>query len=154
MIKYFLKIYLIFISIIISGQINDSIQLREIYNFNLTESNSFENLRSLCKDVGNRLSGSPSAQKAVEWAKIMMQKANLDTVYFQKILVPHWERGNIESVFWKDQNGVVEEINCSALGGSVGTNGVLEGQVIEIKNWSELEEYGEKKKYKRKNSVF
>ena len=71
-------------------------------------------------------------------------KANLDTVYFQKILVPHWERGNIESVFWKDQNGVVEEINCSALGGSVGTNGVLEGQVIEIKNWSELEEYGEK----------
>ena len=41
MIKYFLKIYLIFISIFISGQINDSIQLREIYNFNLTESNSF-----------------------------------------------------------------------------------------------------------------
>lgn len=144
MIKYFLKIYLIFISIFISGQINDSIQLREIYNFNLTESNSFENLRSLCKDVGNRLSGSLSAQKAVEWAKIMMQKANLDTIYFQKILVPHWVRGNIESVFWKDHNGVIEEINCSALGGSVGTNGVLEGQVIEIKNWSELEEYGEK----------
>ena len=67
---------------------------------------------------------------------------------FSKILVPHWERGNIESVFWKDQNGVVEEINCSALGGSVGTNGVLEGQVIEIKNWSELEEYGENIKRK------
>ena len=47
MIKYFLKIYLIFISFIISGQINDSLQLREIYNYNLTESNSFENLTIL-----------------------------------------------------------------------------------------------------------
>ena len=144
MMKYFLKIYLIFLSFIISGQKNDSLQLKEIYSYNLTKGNCYENLRSLCKDIGNRLSGSISAQKAVEWAGIIMKKTNLDTVYFQKIMVPHWVRGDVESVFWKNQNGDIEKINCTALGGSVGTNGTLEGQVIEIKNWSELEKYGKK----------
>ena len=144
MVKYFLKIYLIFLSFIISGQKNDSLQLKEIYSYNLTKGNCYENLRSLCKDIGNRLSGSISAQKAVEWAGIIMKKTNLDTVYFQKIMVPHWVRGDVESVFWKNQNGDIEKINCTALGGSVGTNGTLEGQVIEIKNWSELEKYGKK----------
>ena len=142
--KYFLKIYLIFLSFIMSGQKNDSLQLKEIYNYNLTKSNCYENLRSLCKDIGNRLSGSISAQKAVEWAGIIMKKTNLDTVYFQKIMVPHWVRGDVETVFWKNQNGYIEKINCTALGGSVGTNGTLEGQVIEIKKWSELEKYGKK----------
>ena len=38
--------------------------LQEIYDFNLLQSNCYENLRSLCKDIGHRLSGSKSAQKA------------------------------------------------------------------------------------------
>ena len=41
----------------------DSIQLKSIYNQVLNEGNVYENLRSLCKDVGHRLSGSPGAAK-------------------------------------------------------------------------------------------
>ena len=144
MIKYLLNIHLIFFPTLFIGQINDSTKLRSIYSYNLTQGNCYENLRSLCKDVGNRLSGSQSAQKAVEWAVLLMANTKLDTVYLQKIMVPHWVRGNTESLSWKNKKGQNVNINCSALGGSVGTNGVLKGDVIEINNWNQLEEYGQK----------
>ena len=126
------------------AQINDSTQLRAIYTYNLTQGNCYENLRSLCKDVGNRLSGSHSAQKAVEWAALLMEKTKLDTIYFQRIMVPHWVRGKTELVSWKNKKGSIVNVNCTALGGSIGTNGVLKGDLIEINNWNQLEEYGEK----------
>ena len=144
MIKYLLKINLILLSTQLIAQINDSTQLRAIYNYNLTQGNCYENLRSLCKDVGNRLSGSHSAQKAVEWAALLMEKTKLDTIYFQRIMVPHWVRGKTELVSWKNKKGSIVNVNCTALGGSVGTNGVLKGDLIEINNWNQLEEYGEK----------
>ena len=144
MIKYLLNIHLIFFPTLFIGQINDSTKLRSIYSYNLTQGNCYENLRSLCKDVGNRLSGSQSAQKAVEWAALLMANTKLDTVYLQKIMVPHWVRGNTESLSWKNKKGQNVNINCSALGGSVGTNGVLKGDIIEINNWNQLEEYGQK----------
>ena len=56
----------------LSGQQIDSTQIKQIYNFSLTRSSCYENLRSLCKDVGHRLSGSPSAQKAVDWGYDLM----------------------------------------------------------------------------------
>ena len=144
MIKYLLKINLILLSAQLIAQINDSTQLRAIYTYNLTQGNCYENLRSLCKDVGNRLSGSHSAQKAVEWAALLMEKTKLDTIYFQRIMVPHWVRGKTELVSWKNKKGSIVNVNCTALGGSVGTNGVLKGDLIEINNWNQLEEYGEK----------
>ena len=144
MIKYILNINLILLSTLLIGQINDSSQLRAIYTYNLTQGNCYENLRSLCKDVGNRLSGSHSAQKAVEWAALLMEKTKLDTIYFQRIMVPHWVRGKTELVSWKNKKGSIVNVNCTALGGSVGTNGVIKGDLIEINNWNQLEEYGEK----------
>ncbi len=144
MIKYLLNINLILLSTQLIGQINDSSQLRAIYTYNLTQGNCYENLRSLCKDVGNRLSGSHSAQKAVEWAALLMEKTKLDTIYFQRIMVPHWVRGKTELVSWKNKKGNIVNVNCTALGGSVGTNGVIKGDLIEINNWNQLEEYGEK----------
>jgi len=144
MIKYLLKINLILLSTQLIAQINDSTQLRAIYTYNLTQGNCYENLRSLCKDVGNRLSGSHSAQKAVEWAALLMEKTKLDTIYFQRIMVPHWVRGKTELVSWKNKKGSIVNVNCTALGGSIGTNGVLKGDLIEINNWNQLEEYGEK----------
>ena len=144
MIKYLLNINLILLSTQLIAQINDSTQLRAIYTYNLTQGNCYENLRSLCKDVGNRLSGSHSAQKAVEWAALLMEKTKLDTIYFQRIMVPHWVRGKTELVSWKNKKGSIVNVNCTALGGSVGTNGVIKGDLIEINNWNQLEEYGEK----------
>ena len=143
--KFYIKFILILFVICVKSQNNDSLNLRTIYDFSLTKSSCYKNLKSLCKDVGHRLSGSKSAQKAVEWASILMENTNLDTVYLQKILVPHWERGNQESVSWKNKDGQIFNTNCSALGGSVGTNGVLNAEIIEVTSWDQLELYGKEK---------
>ncbi|MBL6871423.1 MAG: M20/M25/M40 family metallo-hydrolase [Flavobacteriales bacterium] len=143
--KSLLSVFILFCSLCLKCQEIDSLKLREIYDFNLQQSNCYENLRSLCKDVGHRLSGSKSAQKAVEWAELLMKNSNLDTVYLQQIIVPHWERGDIEKVYWKNINGETVDVNCTALGGSVSTNGIVNGEVVEIKNWGQLEEFGKNK---------
>ena len=143
--KSLLSIIILFCSLFLKSQEIDSLKIREIYDFNLQQSNCYENLRSLCKDIGHRLSGSKSAQKAVEWAELLMKNSNLDTVYLQQITVPHWKRGDVEKVYWKNINGETIDVNCTALGGSVGTNGIVNGEVIEIKNWGQLEEFGKNK---------
>ena len=74
----------------------DSIQLKSIYNQVLNEGNVYENLRSLCKDVGHRLSGSPGAAKAVNWGERLLSKYDLDSVWLQELMVPHWVRGDVE----------------------------------------------------------
>ena len=125
------------------AQIDDSAHVRSIYNYSLSDSKCYENLKSLCKDVGHRLSGSKSAHKAVLWAQELMKNSGLDTVYLQPVMVPHWERGNLEVVNWQTRSGEIITTNCTALGGSVGTDGTLNADVIEINNWSQLEEYGE-----------
>ncbi len=81
--KCYLIVTMFFWSGYIFGQQIDSAQIKEIYNFSLTRSSCYENLRSLCKDVGHRLSGSPSAQKAVEWGYDLMRSMKLDSVYLQ-----------------------------------------------------------------------
>ena len=58
---------------------------------------SYKNLEDLCKKVGHRLSGSPQAQKAVEWGFALMKSYGFDTVYLQECMVPHWVRGKKES---------------------------------------------------------
>ena len=143
--KLSLKISFLFFILQSFGQNSDSLQLRTIYDYSLSNSSCYSNLKSLCKDVGHRLSGSKSAQLAVEWAELLMQKTNLDTVYLQPLMVPHWVRGDVGRVNWKNKKGDVFETNCTALGGSVGTNGKLKGEIIEINSWEQLEEYGKEK---------
>ncbi|MBM78755.1 MAG: peptidase M28 family protein [Crocinitomicaceae bacterium] len=108
----------------------------------LERSSSYENLRSLCKGVGHRLSGTKSAEEAVKWAKFKLNSYDFDTVYLQEISVPHWERGDVERLDWTDINGQLHITNCTALGGTIGTNGVLSGKIVEINSWDELKQIG------------
>lgn len=114
------------------AQEDDSIFIRSLFNEALTKGRSYEDLRSLCKDVGARLSGSPEAQMAVEWSKARMESYGFDKVYLQPIKVPHWERGTTESAWLKGEKGSLHKINVLALGGSVATSGMLEEELIEF----------------------
>jgi len=84
------------------AQLEDSIQLRCIYNEVLERGECYENLRVLCKEVGNRLSGSENAEKAVVWGEALMKRYGFDRVYLQEIMVPKWVRGSIEKLMYKD----------------------------------------------------
>jgi len=127
------------------AQVNDSIFIRSIYNQALSEGKAYEDLRSLCKDVGARLSGSSEAQMAVEWSKMTMDKYHFDKVYLEEIMVPHWERGTKESGWIRTKTGQLIKLNILALGGSIGTDGTMEGEIIEFKHLDDL------KKAKRKD---
>lgn len=122
----------------IFAQENDSVFIRSIYNEALSKGMAYEDLRSLCKDVGARLSGSSEAQMAVEWSKAKLENYQFDKVYLQEIKVPHWERGTKESGWIKTKKNTLIKVNLLALGGSIGTNGILKGEIVEFQHLNDL----------------
>lgn len=123
--------------------VNDANVLDEIFRVALTQSSAYEWLRDLCLDIGPRLSGSPQADSAVDYSFRLMQSMNLDPVK-QALMVPVWQRGEKELAYFKSENGASAALNVCALGGSIATpeEGVF-APVIEVGDWTELEELGE-----------
>ncbi|GAB3224099.1 M28 family peptidase [Hymenobacter seoulensis] len=116
----------------------DSVVIRKIYDEALARGESYENLRHLTGRIGARLSGSPQAEQAVQWGKSVMEKMGLDRVYLQEVMVPHWERGAKEKAQARGSKGKGVTLNVCALGGSIGTNGKLKAQVVEVQSMQEL----------------
>ncbi len=117
----------------------DSIFIRRIYDEALLRGHAYENLRQLCKDIGPRLSGSAQAQMAVDWSYEKMKAYHFDKVTKQAITVPHWERGTTEAAWFRADKGAMVKVQLLALGGSIGTNGLLEGDIIEFKQLADLQ---------------
>ena len=122
----------------------DSTQIKHLFNAALTQGKSYEWLRDLTKNIGGRLSGSPEAQKAVEWGEKIMNEVGLDSVWLQPVMVPHWVRGEKEEAHYTT-NGQKKNVPICALGFSVATpkNGVT-AEVIEVKSLEEAEALGDK----------
>ncbi len=116
----------------------DSVAIRRIYDEALMRGESYENLRYLTGQIGSRLSGSASAEQAVQWGKTTMEKLGLDRVYLQEVMVPHWVRGAKEKAQIKGARGKGVALNVCALGGSVGTGGRLQAGVVEVQSLAEL----------------
>ncbi len=148
----FVLISFVFISSAFA-QKEDSIIVRKIFDEALVNGKSYESLRSLCKDVGARLSGSPAAAKAVLWGEKLLKDNKFDKVWLMPVKVPRWDRGSKEKVGFssakysesKKQDMPGGLFDAKTLGGSVGTGGRLEGEVIEVQNFKELEKLGRKK---------
>tara|TARA_B100001093_G_scaffold415171_1_gene405503 strand:- start:11144 stop:12493 length:1350 start_codon:yes stop_codon:yes gene_type:complete len=123
----------------INAQAQDSKTIRTIYDLALTQSEAYENLRVLCKDIGHRLSGSEEADSAVAWGQRVLEKLELDTIYLQEITVPHWERGRKEKAYFYNEKGK-KMLDVCALGGSVSTgmNQFIKGDVLEVKSLDEV----------------
>jgi len=121
-----------------SDGIKDSIQIRAIYDEVLLNGEAYSNLNFLCKNIGNRLSGSSNANKAVDWSYQLMSEYGFDTIWLQEIMVPQWKRGNREKCFIVRDDGHTKDLNISALGGSIGTDGLLEAELIEVFSLEDL----------------
>ena len=136
----FLCILIFPVSAQVSTTNDDSIFIRNIFDQALVHGECYENLEHLCKDVGHRLSGSKEAEKAVVWGKKVMDGLGLDRVYLQSIDVPFWERGDIETAAIKSDKDI--ELSIRTLGGSVGTNGPMQGRVVEVSSLEEVAKLG------------
>ncbi len=129
------------------AQSTDSVQIRRIYDFALTRAECYENLRYLCKRIGHRLSGSPQAEEAVRWGKKVMESYGFDRVWLQEVKVPLWVRSEREKAWvtidpGKGASKHTQDLRITTLGGSVGTEGVLSAEVVEVQNFEELEKAG------------
>ncbi len=143
-IVYFVLVQLS-VSFTVYSQKEDSILLRKIYDYYLTESSCYKNLEELCFKIGGRLSGSAQAEQAVYWAQKKLYDAGADTVYLQPCKVPHWVRGKIEECRLTSQKlKLNKKLAITTLGSSVCTppSGIT-AQVIAVKSFDELEKLGE-----------
>ncbi len=129
--KLFLSIFLLLVSTQIYSQ-SDTEFIRKVYDEALERGESHQNLQSLCKDIGARLAGSAEAEMAVVWGEKLLNSYGFDKVYLQEIKVPHWERGTTEAGWIINEQGETLKLDILALGGSVGTNGLISGEILEV----------------------
>ena len=138
-------IFLILFSVNISAQSDETI-IRDIYDNSLLNGKSYEWLDYLSNQIGGRLSGSLSAELAVNWTKSEMELMGLDKVWLQPVMVPKWVRGTPEFAYIETSPGKTTKVNICALGGSISTPSAgLKGNLVEVKSFEELEKLGKDK---------
>src|ERR1700709_257929 len=136
-------IALLFASATTFAQSTDSVMLRKIYDEGLVNGQCYGNLHYLCKNIGQRISGSANAQKAVDWGKKLMDSYGFDHVFLQEVMVPHWVRGAKEVGIIIDGKNKIS-VPIAALGMSVATpkEGIT-AEVIEVQSIKDLATLGE-----------
>jgi hypothetical protein len=128
------------------GQATNEATIRRFYDEALLRGKTYAWLDYLSNQIGGRLSGSPQAAAAVEWSRQVMDTLGFDRVFVQEVMVPHWIRGEKEVATIRSSRSVGDQpVSICALGGSVPTSklGIL-AEVVEVKNFQELDKLGKK----------
>lgn len=145
----------------------DSAFVRSVYDEALLNGHCYKRLGELCKTVGSRLSGSDNAEKGIRWGTAMLKSYRFDSVFTQPVMVPRWERGEVEELYFsssvfnkKIKNQSLANYDCEAfeelplkavkqhkipavvLGGSVGTNGKITAGLVSVHSDKELDSLG------------
>jgi hypothetical protein len=69
--------------------------VQRLIDTGLASDGAYKKLAWLCDRIGPRLSGSENLDKAIAWCTAEMKRDGLDQVWTEKVMVPHWERGEI-----------------------------------------------------------
>jgi carboxypeptidase Q len=132
--------FLLFNTLFAFSQNEDSAMIKKITDNILLNGKAYSNLYTLCKSVGQRLSGSAGMYKGEAWGLKAVKEAGAENGYLQQCMVPHWVRGKKEEARFKThKRGMDPSFNILSIGNAVGTGnaGVL-AKVIEVKNFEEL----------------
>jgi carboxypeptidase Q len=107
----------------------------------LTSDHAYSRLAHLTDHIGNRLSGSKNLERGIEWAVAEMKRDGLDNVRAEKVMVPHWVRGE-ESLEMRAP--VPRKLQVLGLGNSVGTPAEgITAEAVVVRNFAELDRLGE-----------
>ena len=124
------------------AQVNqDSIMIKKMSDEIMTHGKAYDLLRELTKKIGGRLAGSPQQQNAAIWGKRNMEAFNPDKVYLQPCKTPNWQRGGKDFAAIVGVNGkpTIHKLEALALGNSLGSNGLIEAELLAVANFDELE---------------
>lgn len=107
----------------------------------LADNDAFDKLEELCVTIGHRLSGSPELERAIVWAVDRMKRDGQENVHTEKVMVPHWVRGNESATMIEPR---VAPMRMLGLGMSVGTppEGIT-APVVVVANEDELDALGD-----------
>jgi len=109
----------------------------------LCDDTAFERLAYLSDRIGNRLSGTASLDSAIAWALREMEKDGLDRVHGEKVMIPHWVRGEESCALVEP---IERRLSMLGLGNSVGTKPEgITAEVLVVKDFDELEALGAEK---------
>lgn len=120
-------------------------ELKQLQKAALESDYAYKQTAYLCNNIGQRLSGSPQAARAVEYVADEMRRMGMD-VKLEKVMVPHWVRGaeTAELVQFPGQApNTVQKIVLTALGGSIATPPAgLTAEVVVVDNLDQLNALG------------
>lgn len=107
----------------------------------MVDHGDFAKLEYLTDRIGNRLSGSPQLDLAIQWAVAAMQADKLDRVQTEPAKVPHWVRGNESCELLTPKK---QKLTMLGLGNSVGTprEGIT-AEVVAVRDFEELKALGD-----------
>lgn len=122
-------------------------EMRKIQQASLVSDYGYKQTAYLSNNIGPRLTGSPQAERAVQYVADEMRKLGLE-VRLQKLTVPHWVRGEErgELVEWSGMAaGSSQRIVLTALGGSIATDekGLI-AEIVVVESYEELNRLGAK----------
>jgi carboxypeptidase Q len=103
-------------------------------------------LEYLTDRIGYRLSGMAGLDQAIAWAAQTFRADGQDNVHLEKVMVPHWERGEESAMLLSPHR---RPLAMLGLGGSPATpkNGIT-AEVVVVRDFEELEALGDKVKGK------
>ena len=95
----------------------------------LAGSSGFAIVESLTTEVGPRLAGTADEARAVEWAMAKLRELGYDKVWKEPVTIPLWLRRHERA---RVLGRHAQPLLITALGHSVGSNGPLRGEVVEL----------------------
>jgi hypothetical protein len=102
----------------------------------LADHEGLDRLQYLCDRIGNRVSGSPSLERAIEWAAAEMRKAGFENVQTPPVKVPRWIRGNESAIMLAP---LEKPLHMIGLGMSVGTpKSGITADVVAVNDFDQL----------------
>jgi carboxypeptidase Q len=120
-------------------------EMRSLMQAALSSDYAYRQTAYLSNNIGPRLTGSPQAERAVQYIADEMRKLGLD-VRLQKLTVPHWVRGEERGTLIEFPGmaaGTTQKIIITALGGSIATPAEgITAEVVVVNNFDELNALG------------
>jgi carboxypeptidase Q len=107
-----------------------------IIDESLRDSAAWNRLAELTDKFGNRLSGSASLERAIDWVLAEMKKDGLDNVHGERVKVPRWIRGQESVTLIRPRN---TSLKMLGLGGSIATpKAGITARVLVVSSFDDL----------------
>lgn len=102
----------------------------------LSNDQAFGYLTLFVDKFGHRFSGSESLERSIDWIISEMQKDDFENVATQKVMVPHWVRGNESATLIKPYE---KDLPMLGLGNSIATpKEGIEAEVLVVNSFEDL----------------